>query len=204
MTFSKTIVAAAALAASLGAQAAVSGSTLDPLATGSFLSLSSAGLSGGSVASLLGGTIYSADQEFADIPAGSVFENQFLAVGPRAGQPATLTFTSPVDYLSFLWGSPDTYNMFTVNSTGGSSQLFTVDSLGFSVRNGDQNSSQYVQFMGIGGSQITSVVFNNEPARDAFETANYSITPIPEPGTYALFLAGLGALAFMAKRRKRN
>ena len=203
MTFSKTLVAAAALAASLGAQADVSGSLLAG-APGSFVSLSSAGLDGGSVATLVGGTVYSSDQPFADIPAGSVFGNQFLAVGPRAGQPATLTFGSPVDYLSFLWGSPDTYNMFTVNSTGGGSQLFTVNTLGFSVTNGDQSFSQYVAFKGVSGSKITSVVFNNAPAVDAFETANFSVTPVPEPGTYALFLAGLGALGFMAKRRKRN
>jgi hypothetical protein len=29
-----------------------------------------------------------------------------------------------------------------------------------------------------------------------------SVTAVPEPGTYAMLLAGLGALAFMAKRRK--
>jgi len=29
-------------------------------------------------------------------------------------------------------------------------------------------------------------------------------TPVPEPETYALFLAGLGAVGFMAKRRRKN
>ena len=41
------------------------------------------------------------------------------------------------------------------------------------------------------------------PATDAFETANYSITPIPEPQTYALLLAGLGAVGFVARRRNK-
>ena len=38
--------------------------------TGPFLSLSSAGLNGGSVATLAGGTVYTQDRPFADIPAG--------------------------------------------------------------------------------------------------------------------------------------
>ena len=64
---------------------------------------------------------------FADIPKGTITD--FLAVGPQAGQPATLTFTTPISFVSFLWGSPDLYNMLTVNSTGGASQLFTASSL---------------------------------------------------------------------------
>ena len=29
-------------------------------------------------------------------------------------------------------------------------------------------------------------------------------TPVPEPETYALFLAGLGAMGFMARRRRKT
>jgi len=33
---------------------------------------------------------------------------------------------------------------------------------------------------------------------------NFTITPIPEPETYAMLLAGLGLLGFTARRRKQN
>ena len=117
---------------------------------------------------------------------------------------ATLTFTSPVDYMSFLWGSPDTYNTLTVNSTGGGSQTFTATGTGFGsafpVTNGDQSFSQSVQFVAVGGSLITSLVFASSV--DAFEVGRFTVTPIPEPETYALMLAGLGALGFVARRRR--
>lgn len=192
-----SIVAAAAIALSGTAGASVIGS----LGTGggTFLALSSAGLAGGSVATLSGGTVYANDQLFADIPKGTVTD--FLAAGVLAGQPATLTFTSPVSDLSFLWGSPDLYNLLTIISTD-ISQVFTVASLGFGVTDGNQAFSQYVQFASTAGSKITGVVFSNTPAQDAFEVANFSVNSIPEASSYALMLAGLGIVAFVARRRR--
>ena len=192
-----SIAAAAAIALSSTAGASVTGG----LGTGggTFLALSSAGLAGGSVATLSGGTVYANDQPFADIPKGTVTD--FLAAGVLAGQTATLTFTSPVSYLGFLWGSPDLYNLLTIISTD-ISQVFTVASLGFSVTDGNQAFSQYVQFASAPGSKITGVVFSNTPAQDAFEVANFSVNTIPEASTYALMLAGLGIVGFVARRRR--
>jgi hypothetical protein len=37
---------------------------------------------------------------------------------------------------------------------------------------------------------------------NAFEVTDFAVTAVPEPETYALMLAGLGGVGFMARRRK--
>lgn len=204
MKFLKTLVATAALAASLGAQAAVVGSLGG--GAGTFLTLSAPGACGSctlgtTVATISGGTIYDAKMGFAD---DVVTGERFLAAGPTSGSPSTLTFGGGgVDYISFLWGSPDLYNTLTVNSTGAgpNSQVFTTTSLGFPVSNGDQSFQQSVQFTALANGKITSLVFAS--SADAFEVGRFTVTPIPEPETYALMMAGLGALGFVARRRRK-
>lgn len=204
MNILKSAAIAASVMAATGAHAQVTGSLGGGV--GTFLNLSSAGLAGGSVATLSGGTVYNASVSQAAMPYDIIAGSDFLAAGPTSGAPAVLTFAGTgVDYISFLWGSPDTYNVLTVTSTGGVQSVFNTSRLGFSVSNGDQSFSQYVQFSGTGGSKITSLNFDNLPKTDAFESANYSITsPVPEPQTYAMFFAGLFAVGFLARRRKQR
>lgn len=194
--------ASIALATS-AAQAQVSGSLGG--GSGPFLTLSDAGLNGGAIATLTGGDVLASDQPFADIPAGGVFGSAFLAAGPTVGQPAILTFTAPVSYLSFLWGSPDTYNALTITTNLGAIVNFTAGGMGFPVTNGDQSFSQYVQFSGTGGHLISSATFNNVPTTDAFETANFAVTAaVPEPATWAMMLIGFGAVGATMRRRRRT
>ena len=183
------------------ANAAVIGSTGG--GTGPFSTLSSAGLDGGATATLTGGHVYNSDLPFADIPKGGVFGGNFLAAGLLAGQPAILTFAQPTSYLSFLWGSPDTYNVLTLVSSA-ATYTFTAQSLGFAVTNGNQAFSQYAQFIGTAGETIQSVSFSNTPARDAFEVANFSVTAVPEPGTCGLMLVGFGMVAGASRYRRRS
>jgi hypothetical protein len=211
MKLLKTVLASAVLVASAGANAAVTGSLGGGLGTFATLSSPTIGvpgtggtLSGAVTATINGGTVFAADFAFADdvLPG----EN-FLAAGPTPGgfvvpNTSTLTFAGAgVSYISFLWGSPDTYNTLTVNSTG-SSQVFTAAGLGFPFTNGDQSFNQSVQFTGLAGSLITSLVFSS--TQDAFEVARFSITAVPEPETYAMMLAGLGLMGFVARRRKQR
>ncbi len=183
------------------AQAQVSGSMGG--GSGPFLTLSNAGLNGGSVATLSGGNVLASDQPFADIPAGGVFGGTFLAAGPTVSQPAILTFAVPVSYLSFLWGSPDTYNSLAITTNLGEIVNFTAGGMGFPVTNGNQSFSQYVQFSATGGRTIASASFTNNPVQDAFEVANFSTTPaVPEPATWAMMLIGFGAIGAATRRRR--
>ncbi len=108
-----------------------------------------------------------------------------------------------LDYISFLWGSPDLYNTLTIKSTGNPDAVFTVGaaSLNFAVTNGNQAFSQYVEFFG-NGAKITDLIFSS--TQDAFEATNFTVSAVPEPETYALMLAGLGAVGFMARRRRNS
>jgi PEP-CTERM motif len=199
MKFTKILVASAALLAAIGAQAQVTGTAGGGY--GSFLTLSSSGLSDGvdSVATLAGGSVYSANVPGAVMPTGTV--GSYLAAGPTAGTTANLSFgDGGVSYISFLWGSPDSYNKLTVTTTGGVETVFSASGLGLAT--GPNVPSKYVQFTADAGLDITGLSFTNVPAINAFESSNYSITPVPEPETYALMLAGLGVMGFVARRRR--
>jgi hypothetical protein len=222
MNLAKSLFAASALIASCAASATVVGSLGG--GTGSFLLLSggvapaaspdactAAGpcMLGGTVGTVVGGATLTGDSSFADADAfaanGGLFGGRFLAAGTTVGNTSTLTFGSALSYISFLWGSPDTYNLLTVTSAG-ASQTFDISgthagatNLGFSVTNGNQSFAQYVQFVGAG---ITSLTFTNSLPNDAFEAANFNVLPsVPEPETYALLLAGIAAVGFMSRRR---
>lgn len=198
-----------------GAIAALTALTLAPAANAQvvgragqaalpFATLSSTGLNSGALATLVGGTVYTQDMPFADIPKGGIFGGNFLAVGPTAGQPATLTFTQPVNLFGFLLGSPDAYNQLTITSTTGS-YVFSPSMLGLPT-NGDQTVSRYVNFgTTSAGERILSATFNNVPAIDAFETANFSAgiaAAVPEPAAWAMMILGVGAIGFAMRRQK--
>ncbi|RYY05119.1 MAG: PEP-CTERM sorting domain-containing protein [Alphaproteobacteria bacterium] len=183
------------------ANAAVIGSTGG--GTGPFSTLTSAGLDGGATATLTGGTVYTADRPFADIPKDGIPGGTFLAAGVLAGQPAVLTFAQPISYLSFLWGSPDTYNVVTLVSSA-TTYTFTAAGLGFAVTNGDQTFSQYAQFVASAGETIRSISFSNTPARDAFEVTNFTVTAVPEPATWGMMLVGFGMVAGASRYRRRS
>ena len=171
-----------------------------------FVALSSAGLNGGSVATLTGGAVLTSDQPFADIPegfSGTLFGGTFLAAGPTFSQPAVLSFNQFVNRLGFLIGSPDTYNQLTITSTAGVFN-FTPTALGL-PGDGNQGLSQYVNFATTSASErILSVSFTNIPAVDAFETANFAVGAVPEPATWAMMLLGFGAVGYSMRRSKKT
>lgn len=48
------------------------------------------------------------------------------------------------------------------------------------------------------------LVFGTSGASTGYYSLASTVTPVPEPETYALFLAGLGAIGFLTARRRSN
>jgi hypothetical protein len=134
-------------------------------------------------------------------PPGST--GDFWSVGITAGQtgPGIVTIAGGASYYGFLIGSPDGYNTVQFFDGGVLLGSYTGTDL-VPPANGNQAVSKYVNVYAGAGETLTSVRFLS--SSNAFETDNHAFVaaPIPEPSTYALMLAGLAAVAFIAKRRK--
>jgi hypothetical protein len=128
--------------------------------------------------------------------AASMANDSWLSI--NTGQTSTLSFAA-ASYVGFLWGSIDTYN--TVRFYNGASLLDTFTGSSLPPASGFQGQATY---FGYNAASITSVQFSSSGT--AFEVDNVSITPapVPEPETYALMLAGLGAVGFIARRRRAH
>lgn len=201
----KTILAVAALSVvAVSAQASVTAGLANQNPT-SFIVLSSANVAGGAL--YAGGSISGIAAIPLNVTPSKVTVGDWLAAGPgntnNGGGNAVVDFgVGGTDFISFLWGSPDTYNTLTVTEVGGATTTFTSVNLPLFVYNGNQNFASYVGFSADGSSMIQSLTFQS-PRQNAFEASNFSVTtPVPEPETYALMLAGLGAIGFVARRRK--
>jgi hypothetical protein len=165
---------------------------------GPVLTLDGTGLNGGAVATLSGGTTYGASIPAAADPPGTI--GNFLAAGPSSGTPSTLNFVSPtLNYLSFLWGSPDLYNVLDV-ITNSNDYTYTALGMGVTPPDGNQAFAEDVQFKTTGGEFITAVKFTSNT--DAFEVSNFRVGAVPEASTWAMMILGFFGVGFMAYRRK--
>ncbi|MEO0978547.1 MAG: VPLPA-CTERM sorting domain-containing protein [Pseudomonadota bacterium] len=123
--------------------------------------------------------------------AGSI---DFFATGPgNQPNPAKLIFDGVQNSLSFLWGSPDTYNDLIFYLAGAVVGEFE----GSPITGSPSAGSVFVTYSGL----FDEVWFKSDP-NNAFEFASVTATPVPLPAAGWLLLAGIGGLVVM--RRKRS
>ena len=201
MKLINTLAAAAAALCAVGASAQVTGA-LGSLSGGpSFLALSSTNVTGGA--------IYNATQTFSyaarptNTSPAITTSGAWLAVGGASnvnnggGSSANLTLGAGTTGVSFLWGTPDSFNSVQINTTAGS-KTFLASDLGL-TQSTNSSVASYVNFRVTSpATTITSINFLS--TQQAFEIAN--VTAVPEPGTYAMLLSGLAAVGFVSRRRR--
>jgi hypothetical protein len=159
---------------------------------------------------------------FDDLPSGTVVTNQYAGVsfssslgnsnavvGFKANKfictagclaDTYLDFTTPVNGLTFLAIEPN------FNGPNAEFRIF---------QNGVFTAT--VQLIGLGGdgnklvdlsaySNITRLeivnILNNPSQENGIGWDSFSFAPVPEPGTYALMLAGLAGVGIAARRRR--
>ena len=91
----------------------------------------------------------------------------------------------------FLWGNNGGNVQFTF--TRDTSNLISFDLSGYATALADIGGTSFTK-VGIGGRDELG-------ASKGFDLDAVSISPVPEPETYAMLMAGLGLIGFMVRRR---
>ena len=148
---------------------------------------------------------YPGNSGYAALPPADT-SPYFFSVGQTHGQPGTSGVSfggNGVSYFGYYMGSPDNYNVVTLyhgNTVLGTYTGSDMAAAASHMANGNQGVGFFVNYQASGGDTITRVTFSS--SADAFETDNHAyIAAVPEPETYAMLLAGLGAIAFLRRRK---
>ena len=109
-----------------------------------------------------------------NLTGGTAYTLSFDLAGSQRGTPETVDVNFGSMAASYTLASTDLFSTHTLSFTPG-----TTGSYGFSYQN-------------LGGDNVGALL------------DNVSVSAVPEPETYAMFLAGLGLMGFIARRRSKT
>lgn len=141
---------------------------------------------------------YSASDSLANVRLAPLGALDYLIV--TTGGNATVDLGGVSSY-SFLWGSPDAYNSISILTSAGT-QTFTGNDFATTFGLATDGDNAHTRWVTLSGTDETldSITFNSAGA--AFELA--VTTPVPEPETYALLLAGLMIVFYVGRRSNKR
>lgn len=140
-------------------------------------------------------------------PLGST--GNYATVGPSDGTPGILNLATfgDIDWISFIWGSIDTYNTLDVLDATGA----TIASFGganvIAMANGNRtdpatNRIVKLTFTGADRSNVSGLRFRS--TGNAFEFDNVAIAAaVPEPATWMMMLLGMAGVGFSMRRKSK-
>ena len=139
----------------------------------------------------------------ASIPLADSIGTNYLSV--LGGGTAELDLPWGTKAFAFEWGSLDTYNTLTISMLPNGTVVLVPgeDYLNASPGNGNQlnpNTNGTVVVYGDAGELFTKLHLAS--ATNSFEIDNLAIQSVPEAGTWAMMIAGLGAVGFSLRSRK--
>jgi hypothetical protein len=139
-------------------------------------------------------TVASAASFAAATPLGLLTEDPTAIVGTAPGTGNGL-FSK---YFTFELGSSSTVFGGIFSSFPGSIAVAVDGNLNWT----DNDAADGFEFLGLGAGSHTLMVWGSYTGPKKNYGGFISASPVPEPETYAMMLAGLGALGFLARRRQ--
>lgn len=131
----------------------------------------------------------------------SPYGTSYLSV--LGGGTATVTFAAPVSRFQFDWGSIDSYNTLTINSTGENPIIIPGTDF-ITPANGNQvaaGTNGLFTVWGDEGEMFTSITLTS--SSNSFEIDNLAtFGAVPEPTSWALMILGFGSAGAMLRRRR--
>ncbi|WP_375397123.1 PEPxxWA-CTERM sorting domain-containing protein [uncultured Sphingomonas sp.] len=130
-------------------------------------------------------------------PAGDT--TPYFSVGPSTTISATLAL-SGINQLSFYWGSLDTYNVITFEGLGRSFSGSVFGGTDSTVYRPSREVTFY--FSPSESAALTGITLTSRT--NAFELDNLIFgSAAPEPGTWAMMIAGFSMVGFALRRRQK-